>query len=203
MDVTTLALPVLEAGDKHHHHHYFHYFLLLPVLASLLQYGVILGHAARKRLRIYRADKFGVLKIHIVVGLLEIFRLHYKQMSYTRRHGTATAMVLATPFDLVLACLQSITNLMLVRPLQRGDPIFTRPCYQAPALLRMVLSGWALYTQDSDWHQTSISTLSSFLWARLLIWMYKGYLRRGSELYNMAVFGVSKADLLISISIAD
>lgn len=122
--------------------------------------------------RKFHKSKF-YLYIHIFTGLTETFRYRIRMLSQD------STMILPEFLDVLSCFIWSWTSLALVKTLRRGHPQTTRPPYQAAACLRPVVSLISYLYDVPSLHKVSISTLDSFLYARLAIFFfsYTPYIR--------------------------
>jgi hypothetical protein len=163
-------------------------FDIMPLIAHPFVYLAIIIYHSRRHIPIYSA-KFSknktCLYLHIGTGIME----------WTRYHLTRTWLghedILPQPIDVLSCFIWSWTTLVLVKTLRRGDPLTTRPPYQAGAVLRPLVSIASYLLQIPSLHKVSISALDGFLYARLAIFffVYTPYLRGYSEstFYSIAI----------------
>lgn len=99
-----------------------------------------------------------ILAVHIAGGILEMLRWQFR----------ACWDLLPVPnnLDLFLAFLQTVTSLRLAKYMRRGQPLMTRPTFQAGPVFRLALSALAWYWMDGRLHKGSVKTLDGFLWVR-------------------------------------
>ncbi|CAG8886353.1 unnamed protein product [Penicillium egyptiacum] len=141
-----------------------------PLMCHCFAYIVIILYHTQRQVRIY-STKFSKHKpflfIHIGTGIMESTRYH---ISKARRRNDD---ILPEVTDVLSCLLWSWTSLVLVKTLRRGDPLTTRPPYQAGAILRPVIS------------------VTSFVYARLAIFFftYTPYLRgySHSTIYSLSI----------------
>jgi hypothetical protein len=150
-----------------------------------LSYAIIFAYHTRHSISAYyahsRAEKSLALTLHILAAAFELTRYYIRALN-----GTVQPDLLDTA-----ACLiHSFTSLRLARTLRRGDKT-TRASYQAPAMLRPLLSLAAVIRQDAFAHQACVKLLHAFLYTRLLIFVAKrigmGMIQTHSTIYAQAV----------------
>lgn len=129
------------------------------------------------------------LVLHIASGLWEVSSYHLQALAEP---------VLPARRDVLLCLIQSSTTLILAKPLRRGHARMTRPCYQAGAVLRPVITCIAYIAGSSDLHRSSVKILNGFVYTRILIWLLKRFrlVPSHQDMYNIGVFGAA----LIAIS---
>ncbi|KAJ5107293.1 hypothetical protein N7456_003968 [Penicillium angulare] len=130
------------------------------------------------------------LYLHIITGITEAVR--YRLHRFTNPEETA---ILPQPLDVVSCFVWSWTSLALVKTLRRGHPLTTRPPYQAAACLRPIISLISFIWSIPSLHKVSISTLNSFVYARLAIFFfchtpYIGSSSSGSSSYG-TIYAIS------------
>ncbi|KAJ5357974.1 hypothetical protein N7541_005132 [Penicillium brevicompactum] len=150
-------------------------------------FSVILYHT-RHQVPIYHRKfhkKRIYLYIHIITGLSEAFKYRVKGV----RQGHSNT--LPDIFDVLSCLIWSWTSFELVKTLRRGDPRTTRPPYQVAACLRPTIATISYLWGIPSLHKVSISSLDSFLWARLVIYFfsYAPYISsfRSSTIYAISI----------------
>ncbi|KAF2723905.1 hypothetical protein K431DRAFT_282598 [Polychaeton citri CBS 116435] len=138
----------------------------LELAWNIAAYSAIMWHHTRRTAPTYKKDfqqgSVWPLAIHITSGIFEVFRLHIRSL-----YGPVYPDLL----DLAAAFAQSITNLILVKPLRRGQPSLTRPSYQAGGILRPIVSSIAYATQNPALHRGSVKMVNAFVYTRMDIWI--------------------------------
>ncbi|SCN99760.1 uncharacterized protein FFB20_10988 [Fusarium fujikuroi] len=154
-------------------------------LLICLGYIIIFAYHTRHSILGYyghpRTEKSLALALHVLAATFELTRYYFRASRRT---------VQPDLFDTAACMIHSITSLRLARTLRRGDKT-TRASYQAPAMLRPVLSFAAVVRQDSFAHEACVKLLHAFLYTRLLIFMSKrigmGKIQSHSTIYAQAV----------------
>ncbi|KAI8416122.1 hypothetical protein FOFC_02431 [Fusarium oxysporum] len=154
-------------------------------LIICLGYITIFAYHTRHSISAYytrsRAEKSLTLGLHVLAAVFELTRYYARAW-----RGTVHADLLDTA-----ACLiHSFTSLRLARTLRRGDKT-TRASYQAPAMLRPLLSLAAVVKNDAFAYQACVKLLHAFLYTRLLILVAKriglGSVQTYPQIYAQAV----------------
>ncbi|KAL5583994.1 hypothetical protein FOVSG1_015345 [Fusarium oxysporum f. sp. vasinfectum] len=154
-------------------------------LLICLGYVIIFAYHTRHSISAYyghsRTKKSLALALHILAATFELTRYYFRAFRRT---------VQPDLFDTAACMIHSITSLRLARTLRRGDKT-TRASYQAPAMLRPVLSFAAVVRQDAFAHEACVKLLHAFLYTRLLIFVAKriglGKIQSHSTIYARAV----------------
>ncbi|KAJ0128431.1 Uncharacterized protein HZ326_28472 [Fusarium oxysporum f. sp. albedinis] len=154
-------------------------------LLICLGYVIIFAYHTRHSISAYyghsRTEKSLALALHILAATFELTRYYFRAFRRT---------VQPDLFDTAACMIHSITSLRLARTLRRGDKT-TRASYQAPAMLRPVLSFAAVVRQDAFAHEACVKLLHAFLYTRLLIFVAKriglGKIQSHSTIYARAV----------------
>ena len=161
---------------------------LLELLWHLAMYlGVVLLHTrttAPTYKRTFRKSSNIPLVTHIVSGLSEVFRYQ------VRRVLAGGPPVTPDGIDLVLALAHSWSVMVMAKTLLRGHRSFTRPSYQAGAVLRTVASMMAFGMGSPEMHRGSVKIINGFIYTRAIIFIaYRLKLTHCySTLYAAAVF---------------
>ncbi|KAJ5737459.1 uncharacterized protein N7483_002584 [Penicillium malachiteum] len=124
------------------------------------------------------------LYVHIFTGLTEALR--YRISETLQGHSD-----ILPDYISVLSCfIWSWTSFELVKTLRRGDPLTTRPPYQAAALLRLFITLLSYLFCLPSLHRVSITSLDSFIYARFAIFFftYAPYIR---NLFYGAIYRIS------------
>ncbi|KAJ5933714.1 hypothetical protein N7454_006043 [Penicillium verhagenii] len=163
-------------------------FDLVPLLYPLIAYSSIIVYHTRWQVRMYNmkfAKNKAFLFLHIATGLMEVARFHISKARLGHDN------ILPEPLDVLSCVIWGWTSLALVKTLRRGDPLTTRPPYQAGAVLRPVMSIASYLLQIPGLYKVSMSALDSFLYARLAIFffVYTPYLRgySYSTIYSLSI----------------
>lgn len=158
--------------------------LLLLIFAFLT---IIIYHT-RHEVPIYQRKfhkKKSYLYVHIFCGVTEACRYRLCEAFEGRSN------LLPSSVDVLSCFIWGWTSLELVKTLRRGEPLTTRPPYQAGAVLRPVVSLLSYLFAIPSLHRLSISALDGFLYARLFIFFfsYTPYIRsyRGSTIYAISI----------------
>lgn len=124
------------------------------------------------------------LLLHVISGSCEVAFYHLRLLA-----GPVTP----TRLDVLLCLVQSLTNLILAKPLRRGRPRMTRPCYQAGAVIRPAITLAAYALGNPNLHRSSIKILNGFVYTRVLIWLVKrlDLVQAYQDAYNLSVFGAA------------
>jgi hypothetical protein len=154
-------------------------------LLICLGYVIIFAYHTRHSISAYyghsRTKKSLALALHILAATFELTRYYFRAFRRTIQPDL---------FDTAACMIHSITSLRLARTLRRGDKT-TRASYQAPAMLRPVLSLAAVVRQDAFAHEACVKLLHAFLYTRLLIFVAKrigmGKIQSHSTIYAQAV----------------
>ncbi|KAJ5925322.1 hypothetical protein N7454_007961 [Penicillium verhagenii] len=160
---------------------------LAPVMCHLFVYLAIILYHTRHQIRIYSktfSKHRAALILHIITGITELSRYHFTKTRLGHDN------ILPELIDVTSCIVWGCTSVVLVKTLRRGDPITTRPPYQAGAILRPVLSITSYLHKLPALHRVSVYALDSFLYARLGIFFftYTPYLRGYS---SSAVYSIS------------
>lgn len=175
-DMLSYATPLARLCNK----------AVAELVIHVVLYGAIFGFHERRVVpaynRKFRKSKAYHLPIHIVTGLFEITRYQLRVVL----HGETVCPQLG---DVAVCLVWAWSSLELVRSLQRGDPLTTRPAYQAGTVLRPVASLAAYALQSPSLYRVCAKAINSFLYARLGIFVVdkSGYMREHS---NAAVYAI-------------
>ncbi|KAM4063903.1 hypothetical protein HRG_006994 [Hirsutella rhossiliensis] len=159
---------------------------VVELVVYTILYGAIFGFHERRAIptynRKFRKSKSYHLPVHIVTGLFEITRYQLR----VAVHGETVA---PGPVDVLVCLVWAWSSLELVRSLQRGDPLTTRPAYQAGTVLRPLASLAAYALQSPPLYRVCAKAINSFLYARLGIFIVdkSGFMREHS---NAAVYAI-------------
>ncbi|KAJ5185646.1 hypothetical protein N7491_006484 [Penicillium cf. griseofulvum] len=161
---------------------------IVPLIGHPFAYLAIILYHSRRHVPGYSA-KFSknkaCLYLHIGTGIMEWARYH------VTKAWLGHDDILPEPIDVLSCFIWSWTSVVLVKTLRRGDPLTTRPPYQAGAILRPLVSITSYLLQIPSLHKVSISALDAFLYARLAIFFfaYTPYLRGHSDstIYSLAI----------------
>lgn len=157
-----------------------HYRAVAELAIYIVLYSAIFGFHERRVIptynRKFRKSKSYQLPVHIATGLFEITRYQLR----VALHGET---VFPHFGDLLVCLIWAWSSLGLVRSLQRGDPLTTRPAYQAGTVLRPLVSLAAFILQSPSLYRVCAKAINSFLYARLGIFIVdqSGYMREHSQ----------------------
>ncbi|KAG8905201.1 hypothetical protein FRB99_000470 [Tulasnella sp. 403] len=154
------------------------------LLMAFLAYAVIMSYHTRRAIWSYRGGASRsrlILAAHVLAGVYEISHWYI---------GSLSAPPKPTASDLFACLVHSATNLMLTKSLRRGQPKFTRPSYQAGAILRIAPALLAWKNQDPLLHETAVKLLHAFAFTRVLIYVAGiiGLFKSYAEVYSFGVF---------------
>lgn len=156
-------------------------------VSGLLYSSILSVHtrfSAPQYSKVFKKASSMPLVLHIASGIWEVSSYHVRALA---------GPVLPTRYDVFLCLLQSSTTLILAKPLRRGHTRMTRPCYQAGAILRPVITCIAYIEGSSDLHRSSVKILNGFVYTRILIWLLRRLQLVPSyrDMYNIGVFGAA------------
>ncbi|CAG7975723.1 unnamed protein product [Penicillium nalgiovense] len=161
---------------------------ITALVGHCVAYIVIILYHTRRQVGIYSktfSKHRAFFFIHIGTGIMELARYHISKA----RLGNDD--ILPEVIDVLSCLIWSWTSLVLVKTLRRGDPLTTRPPYQAGAILRPAISVASYLLGLPSLHRISISALDSFVYARMAIFFftYTPYLRgySYSTIYSLSI----------------